>query len=160
MTATPEELHKLAELLKKFRFAMLTTREADGTLTAHPLTVQEAEFDGDLWFIVGSHASAVQHIAADPQVGVSFSSNDAWLSLAGTAETVDDSAKLHEYWSAGVDAWFPDGPDGSDVTLLKVNALSGEYWDSPGGRLASAISFVKSRVTGEPMEGDNATFEL
>jgi general stress protein 26 len=160
MTATPAELKKLAELLKKFRFAMLTTREPDGTLTAHPLTVQEAEFDGDLWFIVGSHASAVEHIASDSSVGVSFSANDAWLSLAGTAETVTDKAKLHQYWSPSVEAWFPDGPDSSDVTLLKVTALSGEYWDSPGGRLASALSFVKTKLTGQRYDAENEKFDL
>ena len=159
-TATPDELKKLDDLLKKFRFAMLTTREPDGTLTAHPLTVQEAEFDGDLWFIVGTHASAVEHVASDSQVGVSFSSNDAWLSLAGTAEVVHDQGKLKQLWSSSVEAWFPDGPESSDVTLLKVSALSGEYWDSPGGRIASAVSFVKSKLTGQPYEGENEKFDL
>ena len=94
MTASPSELDKLGELLKKFRFAMLTTRTAEDKLTAHPLTVQEAEFDGDLWFIIGKDASAVEDIARNPSVGVSFSSNDSWVSLAGTAIVVDDLAKL------------------------------------------------------------------
>ena len=42
MSATTSELEKLNELLKDFRFAMLTSRAEDGKLTAHPLTVQEA----------------------------------------------------------------------------------------------------------------------
>jgi general stress protein 26 len=160
MTATTDELQKLAELLKGFRFAMLTTRASDGTLTAHPLTVQEAEFDGDLWFIIGKDASAVTHIALDPVVGVSFSSNDSWLSLAGNASLVDDAAKLRALWSAGVEAWFPNGPEDPNVGLLKVDALSGEYWDSPGGKVASLVAFVKHKVTGEKYEGDNEKFEL
>jgi general stress protein 26 len=160
MTATTDELEKLNELLKKFRFAMLTTVGDDGKLVAHPLTVQESEFDGDLWFIIGTHASAVEHIRRDANVGVSFSTNDAWLSLAGTAQTVDDTAKLRELWSTAVEAWFPDGPESSEVTLLKVSALSGEYWDSPGGRIATAIALVKSKVTGETYEGENEKFDL
>src|SRR3546814_10668145 len=76
MTADASELAKLNDLLKGFRFAMVTTRTADGRLVAHPLTVQETEFDGDLWFVISRQASAVEHIRLDPTVGVSFSSND------------------------------------------------------------------------------------
>ena len=55
--------------------------------------------------------------------------------------------------SAQVEAWFPQGPDDDSVVLLKVVADSAEYWDSPGGRLATAFSFVKAKVTGERIEG-------
>lgn len=161
MTATTPELDKLNELLKKFPFAMVTTRAEDGALHAHPLTVQETESDGDLWFIVGTHASAVEHVRRDPQVGLSFSTDGTWLSLAGEAEVVDDLAKLKELWSTSVEAWFPDGPESPGVTLLKVSALSGEYWGSAGGRIATAVALVTSKVTGErPRGGENEKFDL
>ena len=102
-TASPSELDKLGELLKKFRFAMLTTRTTDDKLTAHPLT---------------------------------------------------------ELWNPAVEAWFPDGPDDPNVVLLKVDALSGEYWDSPGGKVATLVSLVKSKITGEAFEADNEKFDL
>lgn len=160
MTADASELAKLNELLKGFRFAMVTTRTADGKLVSHPLTVQETEFDGDLWFVISRQASAVEHIRLDPTVGVSFSSSDSWLSLSGTAHIVEDDDKLREEWNAGLEAWFPEGPEDPDVVLLKVDAHSGEYWDSPGGRVASVVAFVKHKVTGERMEGDNEKFDL
>jgi hypothetical protein len=34
-----------------------------------------------------------------------------------------------------------------------VQADSAEYWNSPGGRLATAFSFVKAKLTGERIEG-------
>ncbi|MGP3535014.1 pyridoxamine 5'-phosphate oxidase family protein [Microbacterium sp. RD1] len=158
--ADTTELEKLNELLGKFRFAMVTTRAEDGSLHAHPLTVQESDFDGDLWFVIGRSASAVTHIGLDPAVGVSFSSNDAWLSLAGSAELVEDPAKLREQWNPALEAWFPNGPEDPEVVLLKVNALSGEYWDSPGGRITTVLAFLKHKVTGERLEGDNEKFDL
>lgn len=160
MTASSSELEKLNDLLKKFRFAMLTSRNADGKLAAHPLTVQDVEFDGDLWFIIGRNASAVDDVTRDPNVGISLSSNDAWVSLAGAAVVVEDAAKLRELWNPAVEAWFPDGPEDPNVTLLKVDALSGEYWDSPGGKVATLVSLVKSKLTGEPFEADNEKFDL
>lgn len=160
MSDAASELDKLNDLLKKFRFAMLTTRAAEGDLHAHPLTVQESESDGDLWFIVGTHASAVEHVRRDPKVGLSFSSDGLWLSLAGEAEVVEDRAKLEDLWSTSVEAWFPDGPASPGVTLLKVSALSGEYWGSAGGRIATAVALVTSKVTGERPRGENEKFDL
>ncbi|WP_435747180.1 pyridoxamine 5'-phosphate oxidase family protein [Microbacterium sp. PMB16] len=153
-------VQRVAELIKDFRFAMFTTRNAEGRLVAHPLTVQEAEFDGDLWFLVSKSATLVIDIRADERVGVSLSSNDSWVSLAGTAELVEDRAKIKELWSPTVDAWFPEGPEDPDVGLLKFDAQSAEYWDSPGGKLASIFSFVKSKVTGEQYDAENETVEL
>jgi Pyridoxamine 5'-phosphate oxidase like len=47
------------------------------------------------------------------------------------------------------------------VVLLRVEAASAEYWNSPGGRLASAISFAKAKVTGQPYSGgENETVQL
>jgi hypothetical protein len=34
-----------------------------------------------------------------------------------------------------------------------VQADSAEYWDSPGGRLATVFSFAKAKLTGERIEG-------
>ncbi|GLK15704.1 pyridoxamine 5'-phosphate oxidase family protein [Herbiconiux flava] len=155
------DIETLAGLVKDFRFAMLTTVDDQGRLVAHPLTVQEAEFDGDLWFIVGAHASALQNLQVNPTAGVTLSSNDSWVSLTGTAAEVADQAKVKELWSSTLEAWFPDGPDDPEVRLLKFTADGAEYWDSPGGRVATLFSFVKSKVTGEPYEGgDNAKLDL
>jgi general stress protein 26 len=157
---TTDGTAKVAELLKDFRFAMFTTIDEQGKLVAHPLTVQEREFDGDLWFIIGRDASAVTHVDINPSAGVSLSSNDSWVSLSGTAGVVEDTAKLKELWNPAVEAWFPDGPTDPNVTLLKFSADSAEYWDTPGGKVASVLSFVKSKVTGEALEGDNGMVDL
>ena len=73
--------------------------------------------------------------------------------MSGDAVLVTDVAKKRELWNSAVEAWFPQGPDDDSVVLLKVEADSAEYWDSPGGRLATAFSFVKAKVTGERIEG-------
>ena len=74
---------------------------------------------------------------------------------------VEDTAKKRELWNSGVEAWFPQGPDDASVVLIKVDADSAEYWDTPGGRLATAYSFVKAKVTGERIEaGENEKVHL
>lgn len=147
------DVQKVAKLVKEFRFAMLTTSSPDGKLVARPMTVQEVEFDGDLWFIAARDSHTVAELGSDPVVGVSFASNDTWVSLSGTAQMVDDSQKVAALWNQWVEAWFPNGPGDPNVVLIKFTADGAEYWDTPGGRIASVISLVKSKVTGTPYDG-------
>ncbi len=155
-----DEVAKIAKLVKDFRFAMLTTIEGSGSLVAHPLTIQEAEFDGDLWFLIQKDSTTVRNLASDARAGVSLSSNDSWVSLSGTAGVVDAPQKLRELWNPAAEAWFPDGPEDPNVGVLKFTASGGEYWDTPGGRIATVFSFIKSKVSGEPIEGDSGKVDL
>lgn len=160
MTDDQEARAKVAELIKDFRLAMFTTQSPDGKLVSRPLTVQEAEFDGDLWFLVSKTHGPAPELAANSHANVALSSNDSWLSLSGTARLVEDRSKIEELWNPMVEAWFPEGPDDPSVGVLKFTAETAEYWDSPGGKIATVFSFVKSKITGEPMRGDNATVDL
>ena len=52
-----------------------------------------------------------------------------------------------------MEAWFPHGPD-PEVSLVHIEApRSAEYWDTPGGRVASLLSYVKAKATGERYYG-------
>src|SRR3712207_7461779 len=59
---------------------------------------------------------------------------------------------LFPYTTLFRSAWLPQGPSDSSVVLIKVDPHTAEYWDSPGGAVASLLSFVKAKVTGERSE--------
>jgi len=153
MTETPADVKKVADLAKDIRIGMMTTVDADGHFISRPMAQQEVEFDGDLWFFAERGSRKVAHIAANPHVGITLTSGDTWISIDGEAEVVDDRSKARELWNSWVEAWMPQGPEDPSVVLIKVNGHSAEYWDTPGGRIASVISFVKAMVTGERYEG-------
>ena len=150
---TTDETRKVAELLGDERFGLFTTTAPDGTLISRPMAMQEVEFDGDLWFFAERNSRKVAHIRTNPQVNVATSGSSSWVSLTGNAVVVDQLEKKRELWNEVVEAWFPNGPEDPDVVLLRVEAASAEYWDSPGGRLASAVSFAKAKLTGQPYDG-------
>lgn len=159
MTHTTDDREKLAHLIKDFRIAMFTTQDADGALVSRPLAVQEAEFDGDLWFLV-SKRTALGATPADSVANVALSSDGAWVSLAGTARLVESPKKIDELWNPMIDAWFGGGEDDPDVGVLKFTAESAEYWDSPG-RIATVFRFVRAKITGHRMDGgESAKVEL
>ncbi len=161
MADNASDVAKVAELARGIRIAMLTTIDEHGHLVSRPMAQQEVEFDGDLWFFAERDSPKVAHLAANPAVNVALSSNDTWVSIFGTGEVVEDPAKVHDLWNKGVEAWMPQGPDDPNVVLIKVTGIGAEYWDTPGGRVASVFSFIKSKVTGQPYDGgENETVNL
>ena len=163
MTEHPhdEQVTKVAELLKGQRLGMLTTVAEDGTLTSRPMALQEVEFDGDLWLFAEADSRKISHLTAHPQVNVALGSAATWVSLTGHASVVHDDAKKVELWNAGVEAWMPQGPRDPSVVLIRIEGESAEYWDTPGGRVATVLSFAKAKVTGQRFEGgENETVEL
>lgn len=152
-SATDDGVAKVAELMKDIKIAMLTTIDRDGKLVSRPMAVQEVEFDGDLWFIAADDQRKTDEIAADPRVNVSFGDASSWVSISGEASVLHDVAKAKELWNPMVGAWFPDGPESPGVALVKVHATGAEYWDTPGGRVATVISFAKAKLTGKPYDG-------
>ena len=166
MTSTDTHDHgadarKVAELIKGNRTAMLTTVDPDAMLISRPMALQEVEFDGDLWFFAERSSRKVRQIAGNPLVNATISSTSTWVSLTGTATVVEDHTRKQDLWNGVVEAWFPDGKDSPEVMLLKVEGESAEYWDTPGGRVASLISFAKAKVTGGRYSGgENEKVEL
>ena len=88
-------------------------------------------------------------------------SGGTWVSLTGRGAVVKGVEKKRELWNSAVEAWFPQRPDDASVVPLKVEGDSAKYWDSPGGRLATLISFAKAKVTGQRIDaGENETVDL
>lgn len=159
-TTYDEERAKVAELIDGIRIAMLTTVDDDGKLVSQPMATQDVEFDGDVWFVAERHSHKAQNIAARPQVNVAYSSSSSWVSLSGTAEVVNDEAKLAEFWDMFTDSWLEGGPDNPENILIRVTAESAEYWDAPGSKVTQLLNLVKMRVTGERYEADNEQVDL
>ena len=51
-------------------------------------------------------------------------------------------------WTLFTNAWFTDGKDDADVSLLKVSPQSAYYWDTKNNRMISMIQMPASMVTG------------
>lgn len=149
-------LDRLHEAIKDIRFAMLTTRAPDGTLRARPMTTQAPRMgppDADkLWFFASRSGEPVAELLQDPTVNVSYADtdDDVYISVAGTASLVEDHAARERLWSDLVEAWFPQGIDDPDLTLICVQIGSAEYWNVTEGKLTQLAKMAKAAFTGEP----------
>jgi len=159
--ANPESIQKVRDLIKGIKIAMLTTVNNDGVLHSRPMGTQQVEFDGDLWFFTGSDTQKVNEIKNDQLVNVSYANDPRYVSISGTAQIVNDKAKMKALWNPLFKAWFPDGLDDPTLRLLKVTVKQAEYWDNPGGIVATIIGFAESLINKEPSKmGENETITL
>lgn len=156
-----EEMQKISAMINEVRFGMMTTIAPDGTLRSRPMTTQEVEFDGDLWFFVGADTDAATESQGERQVNVSFADpgKQSYVSLSGTARLVRDRRKMEEHWNPVYKAWFPQGLDDPNLALLKVSATGAEYWDAPSSKVVRVLGMAKALMTGEAF-GENEKLEI
>lgn len=164
-TATHDsQIAKLRDLVKDIEYCMLTTIAENGSLHSRPMaTNREIEPNGDLWFFTYADSAKVTEVDRVEQVNVSFSAPDKqrYVSMAGTAQTIRDRAKMQELWKPELKAWFPKELDEPGIALLKVTVETAEYWDAPAGWVAKTIGFVKAATTGKPASsGENEKLNL
>ena len=157
---TSDQQTKVHDLIRTTRLAMLTSVGPDGRLVSKPMATQDVEFDGDVWFIAERDSHKVRNVERNPQVNVAYSGSSSWVSLSGTGSVVDDRARLEELWNTFTDAWMEGGPENPNNVLIKVDAHSAEYWDSPGSKVTQVVNLVKAKVTGERYEPDNERVDL
>ena len=165
MTNTEQERRdKVRDMIKDARIGMLTTMTADGRHVSRPMALQDFEFDGDLWFFAYSDSDLVEQIAVHPEVNVSFSDQkqNNWISVAGPAVRTDDPAKAKELWNPLLKAWFPEGLETPNLTLVKVHAETAEYWEAAhSSKVITLLGAAKAAVTGKtPDAGENETVRL
>ena len=155
--AETNPVSKIAELIKDIRTAMLVTIDSDGRPHSRPMSTQDTEFDGAVWFLTDIESAMVREIAANPTVAVTYASpgKESYVSLSGQAEILNDRERISRFWSAFMKAWW-DGPEDPRIRVLKVDIEQGEYWDTPGGKVASLFALVKGAVLGkEEADQDN-----
>lgn len=145
-----ESIEQVAEIVKDITIAMLVTLDADGRPRSRPMSTQRTPFDGTLWFCTSRDSDAAGDIEREPRINLAYASSgsERYLSVTGSAEVVDDRAQARALWSPILRAWF-DSPDDPDLRLIRVDVEHAEYWDTPGGKVASLFALVKGALTGD-----------
>ena len=148
-----EAIEKLKDLAEE-KICLFCTYH-NGEIVSRPMSTQKVEDDGTIWFMSGKDSTKNLELQKDGRVHLMYAdpSKYHYLSVAGYAEIVQDRNKVEELWNPIAKAWFKDGKDDPDITLLKVHAEDGHYWDTKNGKLVSLIKIAAAALTGHGMDG-------
>src|SRR5471030_3213541 len=83
-----DQLATIAAKIKHVKFGMFTTLDDHYKLSSRPLTHQQIDDNGAMWFFVSDQEAYTRNLDDHPSVNVSFAdtSDSLYLSVAGQAE--------------------------------------------------------------------------
>ena len=145
-----EAVKKFKEIIDNERMCMFCTEANKLPLPARPMTVQEVDEEGNFWFFSARSSNKNKEIAQDDAVQLIFSNSgkSQYLSVYGHVDVYNDHAKIEELWNGFVKAWFEEGKNDPDLTLLRFRPSEAYYWDTKDGKIVSFIKIAIAAVTG------------
>ncbi len=151
-----EAIEKLKTLSEKARVCMFMTDLSHQPISCRPMSLNECDEQGHLWFISSKSSHKNFDISEDNTVQLIFMNNgdSEYLNIYGKAEIFTDKSVINEKWSVFAKPWFKEGKEDPDVSIIRVVPDETYYWDTKAGKFVSMLSFAAAVVTGK--ETDNS----
>ena len=149
-----EHLNKIAEIVKDIRTCMFTTQSESGGLRARPMATAQYDETGEIWFFTDKDSAKIDELENQQPVMLSYAkpSDNTYLSITGVATTSNDLDKKKEIFSSISKAWFPEGPESKDLSLIRFKPTQAEYWDSSDSNIVQLYRIGKAVIAGEEYE--------
>jgi general stress protein 26 len=157
MNSEHNDVEKLTSMIGDIKFAMLSTVSADGSLHSRPMASLDLKnFSGTLWFFSRKNSIKNHDIEIDQHVNLSYvnPSKHHYVSISGRGIISEDREKIRELWDPSLKAWFAEGVDDPELSLIGVKVDSAEIWDS-SQKISKMLSFVKNTLTGKSVNNQS-----
>lgn len=159
---------KLASMINDIQFTMMTTIDSHGKMHSRPMATMKLEnvthFQGTLWFFTRKDSIKVHEIEEDKEVSLSYAepSSQRYVAIAGFASVELDKEKMKELWTPTLKAWFPDGLEDPELSLIRVHVDNAEIWDSPPSKVVKLVGMARAIMTGSPIDnvGDHRQIDF
>jgi len=129
----------------------------------HPMT---AFCDGELgaiWFFTRRDNALVRNLVQGGRAMFNLVSKDRelWACISGVITEQHDADRIDKYWGPVVSAWFPEGKDDPELTLLRLDADDAEVWISNKGPIRFAFEIARASLTDDqPDVGQHTRLNL
>lgn len=147
---TSPERTQLCQLIQHMTVTMLTTVDDSGALISRPMSPLLLDSSGALWFFTDLRSGKVKQIDT---MNLNFidSTRATYVSLSGFGEIITERSYIDRLWTPFAKPWFPDGPDSSNLALLKFIPNVAEYWDSSHCKMVRMLALAVSIVAAKPI---------
>jgi general stress protein 26 len=149
-------LQKMRSLLDMSKIVMMATNLQKTPFSICPMTLQEMDEQGDLWFFSNKESSHFKDITRDNKVQLIYMDEDTntYISIFGNATHIEDLKKVDELWNPKLKKWF-DGKNDPNLALLNMNMENAYYWESASNSLISFFNQAKSVMTEKQSKDGN-----
>ena len=116
-----------------------------------------------IWFYTTKSSDLFQDTGASHDAMLCLMAKDQEFQgcIHGRLSPSHDKAKIDEYWSPFVSAWFPEGKDDPDLTLMRLDLVDARVWASKRGPFTYPLQVLKANATHTlPDVGGKADLQL
>ncbi len=157
MNKETTDVETLASMIKDIKFTMMTTVADDGAIYSRPMAALKMDiesFDGRLWFFSKKNSPKIHSIENDQHINLTYVEphKQLYVSVSGRATISEDKEKMIELWNPILKAWFPEGLEDPEISLIAVGVESAEVWDSPSGKVVQLAGFLKAAFAKSPLD--------
>lgn len=152
-SAAVEKIKHIVDAAKSCFFN--TATQLAGSSGARPMSVQEVDDEGNIWFLSANDSHKDQEIAMNPNVTLYFqgSPHSDFLVINGVATASRDERKIKKLWEPIFKTWFTEGENDPRISVIKVTPTEGHYWDTKHGFAVAGIKMVIGALTGKTLDG-------
>jgi general stress protein 26 len=150
-----EAIDKLKDMVEKAESCFFcTTPSAGPSKGVRPMSVQEVDDKGHLWFLSSTDSFKNEEILKDPSVKLFFqgSAHSDFLFMEGVARITQDREKIKELWKPVMKTWFTEGKDDPRISVIRVIPSEGYYWDTKHGNVIAGIKMLIGAALGKTLD--------
>jgi general stress protein 26 len=146
---------RIRDVIKKTDSCFFCTAVSKGLSdTTRPMSVQQVDNAGIIWFLSANDSHTNLEVAQDPAVRLFFQGSEpsSFLTLTGTASVSTDKGKIKELWKPILKTWFTGGVDDPRITAIAFSPRSGYYWDNKHGDAVAGIKMMLGAAIGKSFD--------
>lgn len=150
-----EAVAKVKELVGNAETCFFCTgARISGSTGVRPMSVQQVDDAGHLWFLSADDSHKNEELARDPSVTLFFkgSAHSDFMVLSGQASVSRDKEKIRELWEPIVKTWFTEGVDDPRITAIEVAPRDGYYWDTKHGNAVAGVKMLIGATIGKTLD--------
>jgi len=148
-------VEKMKQLVEKAETCFFCTGvTSSGSPGTRPMSVQEVDEQGNLWFLSAADSHKNEELSRDRSVRLYFqaSAHSGFVTLNGTASVSRDKARIEELWEPIIKTWFTEGKDDPRITVIKVTPTDGYYWDTKHGAAIAGAKMLVGAAIGKTLD--------
>lgn len=145
-----EGIVKLKKMVNDVKYCFFSTDlKNENQPSSTVMTAQKVDDEGVIWFFSGIDSDRNRDIKSNQKVQLYFSCPEkkTYLTLIGNASIIIDKDKFTEMWNPLLNIWFQDGIEDKNISLLKVETISANYWDTEGGKMINFLKMLSVAIT-------------
>lgn len=111
-----------------------------------PMTAFVEREAGQIWFFTRKDTKLVQEIGDASEAMFVFQDDDLQACIGGSLHLAYDRARMDKYWNPIVAAWYPQGKDDPQLTMLRMDCADAEVWITDDGLIKFAWEIAAANL--------------